>query len=136
MGQLRLALRTFRRADASLPEAHGRQTLPVCGLLQGLFPIRPPGPAHEETPKLAATYTHTHTRIHTHTPTSHERYPDFYPELSVSVTNVRSCQISAAFSQTKQLPLVLLSCAKKKGTVASKNRVAPHQEQVREDFLT
>lgn len=71
MGQLRLALRTFRRADASLPEAHGRQTLPVCGLLQGLFPIRPPGPAHEETPKLAATYTHTHTHAYTHTHRHH-----------------------------------------------------------------
>lgn len=81
VGQLRLAFRPFRRADASLPEAHGRQTLPVRRLLALLFPLRPPRPAHEETPELAAFapththYKHTSTIFHTHT---HIKHPQCY----------------------------------------------------------
>lgn len=64
VGQLRLAFRSFRWADAPLPEAHGRQALPVRRLLALLFPIWPLGPAHEKTPELAAfgnaPQTHKH----------------------------------------------------------------------------
>lgn len=77
MGQLRLALRPFGRADASLPEAHGRQTLPVRRLLALLLPIRPPGPAHEETPELgafsdAATKKKKHKKTHKHCLDTHK----------------------------------------------------------------
>lgn len=70
VGQLRLALRSFGRADAPFPEAHGRQTLPVRCLLALLFPIWPPRPAHEKTPELAA-FAHT-LKTHKHCPDTHK----------------------------------------------------------------
>lgn len=70
VGLLRLAFRSFGWADASLPEAHGRQTLPVRRLLALLFQIRPPCPAHEETPELAAL-AHA-LRIHKHCLDTHK----------------------------------------------------------------
>lgn len=48
LGQVRLALRPFGRADPALPQAHRRQALQVQGVRPLLRPIRPPRPAHEE----------------------------------------------------------------------------------------
>lgn len=76
MGELRLEIRPLRRADPALPEAHGRQALPVRRLLALLLPLGSPRPAHEEAPELAALslllffffffYTRRH-QTHTHT---------------------------------------------------------------------
>lgn len=47
LGRLRLEVRALRRADAPLPEAHGRQAVPVRGVQPQLLALRPPGAAHE-----------------------------------------------------------------------------------------
>lgn len=80
VGQLRLAFRSLRRADTSLQEAHGCQTLPVRRLLTLLFPIRPPRPAHEEAPELAAFALAPQTHVH-----------------SLDTHNVTSCLLRSSF---------------------------------------
>lgn len=49
LGGLRLEVRPLGRAHAPLPETHGPPTVPVSEVRPGLFQVRPPGSAHEET---------------------------------------------------------------------------------------
>lgn len=63
MGGLRVALRAFGRADASLPEAHGVQALQVQLLRPLLFPLGPPGAAHEATPVTPHPLVHLAERL-------------------------------------------------------------------------
>ncbi|XP_044850841.1 Krueppel-like factor 1 isoform X1 [Mauremys mutica] len=49
LGGLRLEVRPLGRADAPLPQAHGAAPVPVPAVPARLLPLRPPGPAHEET---------------------------------------------------------------------------------------
>lgn len=45
LGGLHLALRPLRRADATLPQAHGDQAFPLHRVRPLLLPVRPPLPA-------------------------------------------------------------------------------------------
>lgn len=50
MGRLQLEIRSFRRADAPLPETHGPEALQVPNLRALIRTLRPLGVAHEEAP--------------------------------------------------------------------------------------
>lgn len=49
LGGLRMEVRPLGRAHAPLPETHGPPALPVSEVRPGLFQVRPPRSAHEET---------------------------------------------------------------------------------------
>lgn len=55
LGGMWVALRPVRWADAPFQETHGREAFPVHRVLPLFLPLRPPGPAHEETPELVTT---------------------------------------------------------------------------------
>lgn len=69
MGQLRLALRSIRRAHQTLPETHRGQTLQVHRLQPLLLTLGPFGSAHEASPELNQIYLHiqTHSMLHKET---------------------------------------------------------------------
>lgn len=46
---VRVEFRSVGRADQTLPEAHGRQAVPVRGVRTVFRPVRPPGAAQETT---------------------------------------------------------------------------------------
>ena len=50
VGRLRLAVRTLRRADAALSQAHGLETIPVQVMQSLLLAIRSSRSTHEATP--------------------------------------------------------------------------------------
>lgn len=50
LGRLHVEVRPFRRADETLPQAHGSQTVPLSRLWPQLLPLWPPGFTQETTP--------------------------------------------------------------------------------------
>lgn len=50
LGRLHVEVRPFRRADKTLPQAHGSQTVPLSRLWPQLLPLWPPGFTQETTP--------------------------------------------------------------------------------------
>ena len=51
-----MEVRALRRADETLPQTHGSQTVPVSRLRAQLLPLRPPGVAQETPPLGVKTY--------------------------------------------------------------------------------
>lgn len=70
MGELRLALRSIRRAHQTLPETHRGQTLQVHRLQPLLLTLGPFGSAHEASPELNQIYLHIQTHSISHKETA------------------------------------------------------------------